>query len=140
MDAHVELGRPVVATWRLTRFAWQVAGGCCVVLGVIGIPLPLLPTTPFLLLAAYCFARGSERLHAWLVSHRCFGPPIEAWRRYGAISRRAKMMAGGAMAVAFGMAAVLGAPPYALAMQLVVLACVGLFIFTRPSPPNTATE
>lgn len=136
MDAHLEPGRPVVATWRVMRLAWQIGGVCCVVLGVIGIPLPLLPTTPFLLLAAYCFARGSERLHDWLVGHPRFGPPIQDWRRHGAISRGGKIMAGVAMAAAFGMAALLGAPSHALLMQLVVLAGVGSFLFTRPSPPD----
>ena len=139
MDAHLEIDRPAMAAWRVTRFAWQGAGAVCVVLGVIGIPLPLLPTTPFLLLAAFCFARGSQRLHDWLVGHPRFGPPIEHWRRHGAISRRAKLWAGVAMGAAFGLAALMGAPAHALVMQLVVLAGVGLFIFSRPSPPDAQT-
>ena len=129
-----------MASWRLTRFAWQVAGFCCLMLGLIGIPLPLMPTTVFLLLAAYCFARGSTRLHDWLVTHRRLGPPIANWRRHGAISRRSKAWAGVAMIAAFGLAFVMGAPGYALALQAVVLVFVGLFVFTRPSPPRAVTQ
>ena len=135
MDAHLDIGRPTQAVWRVTRVAWQAGGAVCVALGVIGIPLPLLPTTPFLLLAAYCFARGSERLHDWLVTHPRLGPPIRDWRRHGAISRRAKWLAGAALLAAFGAAALFGAPKYALAIQVVVLSGAAAFIFSRPSPP-----
>ena len=57
-----------------------IAGFICVGLGVAGIPLPLLPTTPFLLLAAFCFARGSRRWHDWLMTHRTLSPYIVAFR------------------------------------------------------------
>ena len=56
------------------------AGWLCVVLGVVGIFLPLLPTTPFLLLAAWLFARSSERFHEWLVTHSTLGPILSAWQ------------------------------------------------------------
>ncbi|MHA1563755.1 MAG: YbaN family protein [Alphaproteobacteria bacterium] len=120
----------------LPRLAWLIAGFCCLAIGIIGIPLPLLPTTPFLLLAAFCFSRGSKRVHDWLLDHPRLGPPILAWRRYGAISRRAKLGAAVAMAAAFALSIVLGAPGFALVAQGIVLIGVGAFIFTRPGPPQ----
>ena len=69
------------------------AGSLCVVLGVVGIFLPLLPTTPFMLLAAACFARSSRRFHAWLLGNRTFGPLIHEWEKHRAIPRRTKLTA-----------------------------------------------
>ena len=112
--------------------AWKAGGAVALALGIIGIPLPLLPTTPFLLLAAFCFARGSPRLHDWLLAHRHFGPPIRRWRERGAISRKSKRLAALAMAAALGASIALGAPRYAIVMQCFVLVAVAIFIFTRP--------
>lgn len=66
------------------------AGLVCVALGVAGIPLPLLPTTPFLLLAAFCFARGSERWHRWLLTHPTLSPYILAFRDKRGLTRAQK--------------------------------------------------
>ena len=115
-----------------TSILWRLAGGLALALGILGIPLPLLPTTPFLLLAAFCFSRGSPRLHNWLVSHPRLGPPIRDWRERGAISRKAKIAALIAMGAAFSIAAIAGAPLWALGMQIAVLCCVAIFILTRP--------
>ncbi|MCE6952280.1 YbaN family protein [Cereibacter sphaeroides] len=112
---------------------WLSAGLTSLALGLIGIFLPLLPTVPFLLLAAFCFARSSERLHGWLVSHPVLGPPIQDWERSGAISRRGKQMATVSMLVVFGVSVGLELPPAILAVQAAVLCATGLFIWTRPS-------
>lgn len=104
--------------------------------GFIGIILPLLPTTPFLLLAAFCFARGSQRLHDWLMHHPRLGPPIHDWQKHGAISRRAKQMAMLAIGAVFLASFLLDAPTRVIIIQLVVLSAVSLFILTRPVPPD----
>lgn len=65
-------------------------GWLCVVLGVIGIFLPIMPTTPFILLAAWAFAKSSERFHSWLVNHRHLGPIVRDWQADGTIPRRVR--------------------------------------------------
>lgn len=105
-------------------------------LGLLGIPLPLLPTTPFLLLAAFCFSQSSERLHNWLMSHPKLSPPIKDWQAHGAISMKAKALAGLAMLASLLLSFIFGAPVYAIIIQIVVLIGVSLFIFSRPAPPG----
>lgn len=82
---------------RPVRVLLMAAGVLCVGLGVAGIFLPVLPTTPFMLLAAACFARGSRRFHDALLAHRTFGPMIREWRRYRSIPYRTKLTAIGLM-------------------------------------------
>lgn len=70
-----------------------IAAGCTSLsLGVLGIFVPLLPTTPFLLLASACFVRSSERLHNWLIHHKVFGNYIRCYQQYRAISLRSKVL------------------------------------------------
>jgi uncharacterized protein len=120
------------------RLFWFGFGWFNVLLGTAGIFLPLLPTTPFLLLAAWCFARSSERFHDWLTNHPRLGPPIADWRAHGAISRRAKMLAMISVAASIAISIVLGVPGWALGAQLVCLAGAACFILTRPAPPSAA--
>ena len=115
---------------------WFAIGCLSVLLGLIGAALPLLPTVPFLLLAAFCFARSSRRAHDWLVTHPRLGKPIEDWRRGGAIGRRAKWVASASIAAAFGLSLALGVPHWVLGVQAATLACVALFIWTRPDVPQ----
>ncbi|SLN24666.1 Inner membrane protein YbaN [Pseudoruegeria aquimaris] len=114
------------------RYLWLCLGIIALGLGAIGILLPLLPTVPFLLLAAFFFARSSERLHNWLIAHPRFGPPIEDWNRSGAIGRGAKKLATLSIGAAFGLSLLLGVRPMILMIQAATLLCVLLFIWTRP--------
>lgn len=86
--------RPV---WQ--RLLWLAAGFASLLLGVIGLFLPLLPTTPFVLLAAFCFSRGSQRCEAWMLNHPRIGPLIRDWRATRAIPLRAKQLAIAMMAL-----------------------------------------
>ncbi len=72
---------------------WTLLGGLCLLLGAIGVFLPLLPTTPFVLLAAACFARSSPRLHHWLLQHRLFGPMLQDWEQKHCIPCRIRNLA-----------------------------------------------
>ena len=77
----------------MRKLLYSVAGSICVGLGFLGLFLPLLPTTPFLLLAAFCFSRGSERLHDWLLGHPTMGPIIRDWNERRVIRPRVKAAA-----------------------------------------------
>jgi uncharacterized membrane protein YbaN (DUF454 family) len=81
------------------RVVLVAAGTLCVGLGVLGLFVPVLPTTPFLLLAAACYARASNRFYNWLLRNRTFGPTIREWRRYRSIPYRTKLTAIGLMAL-----------------------------------------
>jgi uncharacterized membrane protein YbaN (DUF454 family) len=114
------------------RLLWLAGGGLSLGLAVLGAALPLLPTTPFLLLAAFCFARSSPRLHAWLLAHGLFGPLIVSWQERGAIPRRAKHTAYVTMAAVLGLSVVFGAPLFVIIVQVLVLSATATFIATRP--------
>ncbi|MEM9738449.1 MAG: YbaN family protein [Pseudomonadota bacterium] len=118
------------------RWLWIVFGFLCVGLGLLGIALPLLPTTPFLLLATFAFARSSPRLHAWLIGHKRFGPLIRNWNEHGAISRRTKTVSVSVMAVMPALSAGLGAPLWTIGVQILVLSASAAFILSRPGGPH----
>ncbi|MEO0465737.1 MAG: YbaN family protein, partial [Pseudomonadota bacterium] len=115
---------------------WITFGGVCVALAFAGVALPLLPTTPFLLLAAFAFARSSPRLHAWIMGHKRFGPLITNWNEHGAISTPTKLVSLSVMAVMPPLSWLLGAPMWTVITQAVILSASGLFIATRPSGPR----
>ncbi len=116
----------------LLRPLVALVGFMCVVLGVIGAVVPLMPSTVFFIAAAGCFAYASPRLEAWLLSIEIIGAPVRAWRERGAISLPAKLMASTGMALGLGLFAWSGASVLALVIAGAVLALCALFIWTRP--------
>lgn len=115
---------------------YLAAGWTALITGVIGIVLPVLPTTPFVLIAAYCFSRSSPRLHRWLSETTTMGPLIRGWEAYGVIPLRAKVLATAVIAplvgypILFRDISLLG--KFAAAL---VSACGLFFIWSRPSHP-----
>ncbi len=118
------------------RILWLTVGFTALALGAIGVVLPLLPTTPFVLVAAFAFARSSERFHDWLLGHRIFGPLIADWRRYGAIRRSAKFAGVLSMLGVVGLSLLFRVPLHAILIQVVVLGASAWFVLTRPVPPD----
>ena len=117
----------------MARLVHMVLGWLSLILGAIGLLLPLLPTVPFVILAAFFFARGSPSLERWLVEHPRFGTHIEAWRSRGAISRKGKRAA----LACFALSAALGVALLAFPLSLVPVAAAaigGSWIATRPTP------
>lgn len=130
-DAEIhQLHRPRLS---LRRAGWYCVGVLSLGLAGLGAVLPLLPTTCFLLLAAYAFARSSERLHARLLAHPLIGPTIRDWRSNGAIRTPAKCWAVLSMVVAFAISIALHVPFKILAIQALCLTTAAAFIVTRPA-------
>lgn len=77
----------------LKRGLFVIAGTLSLFLGILGIPLPLLPTTPFLLLSAWCYAQSSRRFYFWLLNHRYFGEYIRDYREKGGVQKKVKISA-----------------------------------------------
>lgn len=77
----------------LLRYIWLIGGHTALILAVFGIFLPILPTTPFLLLAAFCYSNGSKKFENWLLNHERLGPPIRDWRDQRVVRPPAKILA-----------------------------------------------
>lgn len=117
----------------MTRYVYFALGSLFTGLGFVGAFLPLLPTVPFLLLAVWCYARSSQRLHDWLYHHPTYGPPIRAWDTHRAIPPRAKIASCTMMTLSMAiMLWVTDLSPWAYAGIAAVLLTVGVWIATRP--------
>lgn len=119
------------------RHLLQGFGWVCVALGAIGIVLPVMPTTVFLLAALWAFARSSPRLHTWLVENPYFGPYIADWERDRIIPKRAKIIAV-IMMTASGLWLALGtnAPLMVVFGVISILIGVAAYVVTRQSQPS----
>lgn len=118
---------------RLVRVLFNIAGTLALGLGILGIFLPLLPTTPFVLLAAACYARGSERFHQWLLANRTFGPMVHEWESHRSLPYRTKVTAIVLMSVTMGISIALFVQPAWLKIGLALFG-VGLAIWMYRIP------
>lgn len=116
------------------RSVYLALGLVFVALGFVGAFLPVLPTTPFLIVAAACFARSSSRLENWLLHHPRQRPTLRAWRERGAIPRKAKAMSLIGTMVGFAAFWLATSPELGLALAVAVLMVPGIvYVLSRPS-------
>lgn len=117
-------------------------GYLCFALGFIGIFLPILPTTPFMILALWAFSKGSKRMHNWLLNHPRFGETLKQWEQYKVIPIKAKLTAlifitGSATYILFFS----NVPIYAAIISVSTMACAITYVLTRPSKrPASAAD
>lgn len=118
------------------KYLFVFLGCLCLVLGFVGIFLPILPTTPFAILAAYFFSKGSTRLHNWLLETKHLGPLIKDWERSGAIGVKAKILATTMMSLLFVFSLIYVKVSLIIKISISIIGILVLaFIWTRPSEP-----
>lgn len=115
------------------RYIWATLGLISLAIGLVGIVLPLVPTVPLMILAAFFFARSSEKLHNWMITHPTFGPSILDWQERGAIHPKGKRISTLSIVVVFLISVILGLRPMILIIQGVTLSAVLVFIWSRPN-------
>ncbi|WP_368563462.1 YbaN family protein [Pseudoxanthomonas sp. UTMC 1351] len=127
------------------RWAWLVLAYCSLAAGIVGIFLPVMPTTVFILIAAFAASRGSERLHRYLLAHKRFGPMIRDWQANGAVSRRAKWAATltmllSAVVLLTIMLSVGSHRWWMAAIPIACMAIVAAWLWRRPESPRQNGE
>jgi hypothetical protein len=118
----------------MPRWVFTALGFLALGLGGIGVVLPVLPTTPFVLLAAACFARSSPRFHGWLLRSRAFGPMIRRWQAERCVSRETKMVAIGLIVVTFALSIGLAVSHPAARAGLAALGAGAIVVIARLPP------
>ncbi|KQN74006.1 YbaN family protein [Devosia sp. Leaf64] len=126
-----------LAKTRTMRAVYLALGLVMTALGIIGAFLPLMPTTIFLILAAWCFSKSSRRLETWLLGHPILGPTITNWRTHGVIAPRAKALACSGMALGYVLFWISAHPgPWLALLVAVVLGACATYVLSRPSAPS----
>lgn len=121
-------------TQHTKKLILMAIGWFFVAVGALGIILPVLPTTPFLLISLWAFSQSSDRFHDWLYNHKVFGPPLREWSEYGVIPMKAKVIALSTMAVSATLVIIFSNVAWwGLAGMLSLMAIGAIFILTRPS-------
>jgi uncharacterized membrane protein YbaN (DUF454 family) len=111
----------------------QISGHFFLLIGIVGAFLPILPTVPFLLLAAFCYSKSNTKLHSWIINHKYFGPPLIDWEKSGAIGLKAKILATLMISlVLFFRIRTLQVPLFLKITVVTILTLVLVFIWSRP--------
>ncbi|MCW4629771.1 MULTISPECIES: YbaN family protein [Marinomonas] len=114
------------------RILYLLLGWFSLISGIIGIFLPLLPTTPFVLLAAWCFSKSSKRFHAWLLNHKFFGPIVNDWQSSDGIPRRARNRAIIFMWIGMAISMIVVSRFWATLGLLIIGLCVMTYLLRMP--------
>ncbi len=117
---------------RLIRLLWLIAGLVLAGIGLVGLLLPVMPGTVFLIMALACFARSSPRLETWFLNHKRFGSTLRQWRATGAIPTKAKALALSMMAGSLAVMGLAGLSGLTIAFAAAPMAAAAAFIVTRP--------
>ena len=125
-----------VARQWYVRWTLQVLALASLILGIIGVFVPGLPTTVFILIAGWAAMRSSPRMHAWLWQHRLFGPMLRNWEAGGFVSRRAKRSATIMMALCAVVLWLAGTPIWVRWVACSCMAAVLVWLWVRPEPPK----
>jgi len=120
---------------RVARYVYVAIGLLFVGLGALGVVLPVVPTTPFLLISLWAFARSSQRLEAWLLAHRLFGPRLVEWKKHRVIPWSVKLTAWGSMIASLTLMIVTGRSPIAIVGAASVMAIGATYVASKPSKP-----
>jgi uncharacterized membrane protein YbaN (DUF454 family) len=125
----------------MKKITFLILGHLCLVLGIIGAFLPIMPTTPFLLLAAFFYSKSSDKLHLWLTNHKYLGPPLRDWQERGVIGMKAKILA----TVMILLVLIFRFPTLKVQLAIKILAGtvlmgVLIFIWTRPSKVTASQD
>lgn len=115
------------------RMGFLALGLTTTALGIIGIFLPLMPTTIFMIIACWSFAKSSPKFHNWLITHKTLGPPIINWQKNGSIPRKAKCLAGTSISLSFLITLYFSDNFYVIGGVGLILATVMVYIITRPT-------
>ncbi|WP_337881154.1 YbaN family protein [Rheinheimera sp.] len=119
--------------WQFSKtLFWRALALMSLALGLLGIPLPVLPTVPFLLLSAWAAGKGWPAFELWLVQHPKFGPPVRRWREQGAVPRKAKWLASVMMLFSVGLLWLSASPLWLKVAVPLLLLAVACWLWRRP--------
>ncbi len=139
MEDHASKNNTLKHSSKHVRAVLVLIGTVSLVIGLIGIILPLLPTTPFLLISAACYARSSDRFYNALLSNRVFGPPIKEWRDYRSVTKRTKITSIIIIIISFGITIifVLNNPTEKIILSIVALGFIILLTLLPTRKKNS---
>lgn len=120
-----------------TKIGWVMGGWVFLAFAVVGLALPIIPQVPFAIAAAYCFSKGSPKLHKWILDHKVLGPPVKDWENHRVLRPKLKAISSVALLVGAGLS-VYVLREHALWMRIttpaIMIACL-VFVLTRKSHP-----
>jgi uncharacterized protein len=124
---------------RAIQWLWLTAGFLCLAAGAVGVVLPIMPTVPFVILAAYCFARGSKRWETWLLTHPTLGPMVKNWRENRGVPLRAKQLSTVTMAISSALSWWYLPPSYGW-VPAAFCTCVAIWLWSLPTAPRVVAK